>query len=136
MAKKLNSLPSFLLVLLFCFSCACAQTLDRYPLPTTAQQQQFQQLISQLRCLVCQNQDLADSNADLAKDLRQQVYEMVLANKTDAEIKQFLTFRYGNFILFKPPFNLQTIALWLLPFALLTIGFCLLWRLTRTRKSL
>lgn len=122
------------IALLLSFTIAQADTVDRYPLPTITQQQQFQTLINQLRCLVCQNQDLADSNADLAKDLRRQVYEMVLANKSDAQIKQYMTARYGDFILFKPPFNLQTIVLWLLPFLLLVIGFIILWRLARRSK--
>ena len=122
-------------LLLLCSPIAHAQTEDRYPFPTVRQQQQFQRLITQLRCLVCQNQDLADSNADLAKDLKRQVYEMVLANKTDAEIKQYLTARYGDFVLFKPPFNPQTMVLWLLPFILLAVGFFLLWRLTSSRKK-
>ena len=133
---KISLISALLLILflLFCYSSVYAETLDRYPFPTAAQQQQFQSLITQLRCLVCQNQDLADSNADLAKDLRRQVYEMVLANKTDAEIKQYLTARYGDFVLFKPPFNPQTMVLWLLPFILLAGGFLLLWRLTARKK--
>lgn len=112
---------------------AYAEVIDRYPLPLPQQQQQFQTLISQLRCLVCQNQNLADSNADLAKDLRTQVYNMVLANKSDAEIKQYMTARYGDYILFKPPFNAQTSLLWLGPLLLLALAFFILWKLTQTR---
>lgn len=113
---------------------AHANAVDMYPLPTAAQQQQFQNLVSQLRCLVCQNQNLADSNADLAKDLRQQVYTLVAENKSDAQIKQYLTQRYGDFILFKPPLNPQTFILWGLPFLLLFIGVMIMWRLTRLRN--
>ena len=115
-------------------SLACAAAVDRYPFPAEAQRQQFQGLISELRCLVCQNQNLADSNADLAKDLRQQVYAMVLANKTDAQIKEYMTLRYGDFILFKPPFNFYTLGLWLLPLLLLMMGGMILWRITHPRK--
>lgn len=115
-----------------CFS-VYAEGVDRYPLPSPQQQQQFQNLINQLRCLVCQNQNLADSNADLAKDLRAQVYNMVLAKKTDAQIKDYMTTRYGDYILFKPPFNAQTALLWLGPLLLLAPGFFILWKLTRTR---
>ncbi len=114
---------------------AYAEVIDRYPLPQPQQQQQFQDLISQLRCLVCQNQNLADSNADLAKDLRAQVYNMVLENKSDAEIKQYMTARYGDYILFKPPFNAQTSLLWLGPLLLLAMAFFILWKLTRTRMK-
>lgn len=122
--------------LLMVFSLSYANTQDVYPLATLGQQQQFQRLINELRCLVCQNQDLADSNADLAKDLRRQVYEMVKDNKSDAEIKQYLTDRYGDFILFKPPFNLQTAVLWLMPLFLLIAGGVILWRLVRLRKNI
>jgi cytochrome c-type biogenesis protein CcmH len=118
-----------------CFSSPLyAQAVDRYPLPTATQQQQFQRLLNQFRCLVCQNQDLADSHADLAKDLRRQVFEMVLAHQTDEQIKQYMTDRYGDFILFKPPFNPQTWALWLTPFILLMVGGMILWRITHSRK--
>ncbi len=123
-----------LLPLILIWQCGFAKTIERYPLPTMAQQQQFQVLIKELRCLVCQNQDLADSNADLAKDLRQQVYTMILANKTDLEIKQYMIARYGDFILFNPPFNPETMALWLMPFILLTLGIFFYWRLARVRK--
>jgi cytochrome c-type biogenesis protein CcmH len=107
-----------------------AESMDLYPFPRASQQQQFQGLINQLRCMVCQNQNLADSNADLAKDLRRQVYEMVLANKSDQEIKQYMISRYGDFILFKPPFKIQTMVLWLAPFLFLLIGLLILWRRT------
>src|ERR1044072_112926 len=74
-----------------------------YPFDSVKKEAQFNYLLKELRCLVCQNQDLADSNADLAKDLRAQVYELVQEGKTDTEISDYLTDRYGDFILFKPP---------------------------------
>lgn len=125
------------ITVLFCwFVChsAFAETMDKYPFLNQSQQQRFQTLISQFRCLVCQNQDLADSNADLAKDLRQQVYNMVLANQTDQQIKQYMVDRYGDFILFKPPFNTQTGLLWLGPILLLFLASFILWRISRPRK--
>lgn len=124
-----------ILVILLSVSIAHGESIDRYPFASSDQQKQFQNLMTQFRCLVCQNQDLADSNADLAKDLRQQVYLMVLESKTDNEIKQYMTQRYGNFILFKPPFKPQTWLLWLLPFLLLMIGFVVLYRMTQKRGS-
>lgn len=99
-----------------------------YPLPTVKQEAQFNHLLKDLRCLVCQNQDLADSNAPLAKDLREQVYQMVKAGKTDTEIRQYLTTRYGDFILFKPPVKGITYILWFGPFAFLFFGFIIFWR--------
>lgn len=131
--KKYGSLIILLSALLLPLA-ARAETVDLYPLPTTAQQQQFHNLITQLRCLVCQNQNLADSNADLAKDLRQQVYILVSQHHSDTQIKEYLTKRYGDFILFKPPFNPQTFLLWCSPFLLLLIGALILWRLTRSRN--
>jgi cytochrome c-type biogenesis protein CcmH len=112
-----------------------ADTQDLYPFPSANQQQQFQNLLGQLRCLVCQNQNLLDSNADLAKDLRTQVYHMVLENKSDAEIKQYLTNRYGQFVLFKPPLTIQTAVLWLTPFLLLLLGGFILYRLIYSKKT-
>jgi cytochrome c-type biogenesis protein CcmH len=122
-----------LLSWLFC-TITLAAAVDRYPFPEPAQRQQFESLIDELRCLVCQNQNLADSNADLAKDLRQQVYTMVLDHQTDDQIRAYLTQRYGDFILFKPPVNRYTLGLWLLPLLLLAAGAVILWRLTHSRK--
>lgn len=114
-------------LLIFCFS-SFATVENIYSFSQPQQNEQFNRLIHQLRCLVCQNENLADSNADLAKDLRDQVFQMVEQGKTDAEIKNFLTARYGNFILFKPPLNLQTILLWFSPLILLILGFLMIRR--------
>ena len=81
----------------------------------------YQQLTVQLRCLVCQNQNLADSDAPLAQDLRQEIYDMMQAGRTDDEIKQFLIARYGDFVLYMPPVKSNTLVLWLTP-AVLLIG--------------
>ena len=94
----------------------------RYPFDHPAQQAQFQALLHDLRCPVCQNQDLADSHAELAADLRGEVYRMVLAHQSDQDIIQHLTARYGDFIVFKPPVKLLTSVLWLGPALLLLIG--------------
>jgi cytochrome c-type biogenesis protein CcmH len=82
----------------------------------------YKKLIDELRCLVCQNQNLADSNAELAQDLRAQVYKMIEAGDSDQEIIDFMVMRYGDFVLYKPPFKLQTALLWAGPFLLLIIG--------------
>ncbi|HAF87871.1 MAG: cytochrome C biogenesis protein [Legionellaceae bacterium] len=97
--------------------------------PLSAQKEaQFNHLLKNLRCLVCQNQDLADSNATLARDLKQQVYTMVQAGNSDGEVIAYLTQRYGDFILFKPPFKPLTWLLWLGPFVFLTLGIIVVWR--------
>ena len=89
-------------------------------------------LAEELRCLVCQNQTLADSNADLAVDLRNQVKAMIDDGKTDAQIKAYLVDRYGDFILYKPPVQANTWLLWFGPFVLLLLGG-LIWR--RVQRS-
>ena len=94
----------------------------------------LKRLESELRCLVCQNQTLADSNADLADDLRHEVRELALAGKTDAEIKAYLVTRYGDFVLYDPPLKALTSLLWLGPFALLVGGGALWWVILRRRE--
>jgi cytochrome c-type biogenesis protein CcmH len=86
------------------------------------QQERFNKLTEELRCLVCQNQNLADSDAPLAHDLRREVHEMVLAGRTNQQIKEFLVTRYGDFVLYRPPVQKNTYLLWLAPLVLLLIG--------------
>ena len=97
------------------------------------QQQRYQHLIEELRCLVCQNQNLADSHADLAQDLRQEVYAMVAGGKSNEEIIGFLTARYGDFVLYRPPVKESTWLLWFAPFLLLLIGVIVVLRFARAR---
>lgn len=82
----------------------------------------YQKLTAELRCVVCQNQNLADSNAPLAQDLRKEIYSMMQAGRTDDEIKQFLIDRYGDFVLYRPPVKSNTLVLWLMPAVLLFGG--------------
>lgn len=82
----------------------------------------LKQLAVELRCLVCQNQTLADSNAPLAEDLRREVREMIAKNMSDKEIIEFLTARYGDFVLYRPPLKATTTLLWVGPFLLLAVG--------------
>lgn len=112
-----------------------ANSLDIYPFNSSAKQQQFQQVIQQMRCLVCQNENLADSNAGLAKDLRKEIYTMVQQGYSNAQIEKHFVERYGHFILFKPPMNLTTYLLWIGPFTLLMIAFIALLILIRKNKK-
>ncbi|OEH47876.1 Cytochrome c-type biogenesis protein CcmH [Legionella parisiensis] len=116
----------FFWVLLFLGSPVWANS--TYPLDSAQKEAQFNHLLKDLRCLVCQNQDLADSNAELAKDLRNQVYQMVKAGKSDSEISDYLTVRYGDFILFNPPVKAVTLLLWFGPILFLLLGFVIFWR--------
>lgn len=91
-------------------------------LPPDEVTRRVKSLEKELRCLVCQNQTLADSNAELAKDLRDQVVEQVSQGKSDEEVKAYLVARYGDFVLYRPPFKITTLGLWVGPFALLIVG--------------
>jgi cytochrome c-type biogenesis protein CcmH len=93
------------------------------------------EISEQLRCLVCQNQSIADSNAELAVDLRNQVIEQVKAGRTNKEIIDFMVERYGDFVLYKPPFKSSTLILWLGPIALLLIGLVAFYVNVRRRKQ-
>ena len=92
-------------------------------------------LASELRCLVCQNQTIADSNAELAQDLRRQIHEQIAAGKSDAQIIDYMTARYGDFVLYRPPFKLTTVLLWLGPALILVLAAVLMWRMKRARTT-
>ncbi len=112
----------------------CANT-ALYPFSDPKQSAQFQHVLSDLRCPVCQNQDLADSNAAIAKDLRQQVYRLVLVGKSDDEIGAYLAARYGDFILFKPPIKAITCVLWFGPGLLIMAGLIVFYLTCVNRKK-
>ncbi len=99
-----------------------------------AQEQRYRHLIKELRCLVCQNENLADSNADLAKDLRGQVYTMIRQGASDQEIVDYMVNRYGDFVLYRPPFKKTTAALWIGPFVILAIGVLVVILYVRRRR--
>ncbi len=95
----------------------------------------LKRLESELRCLVCQNQTLADSNAPLAEDLRREVRSLATSGKSDAEIKQYLVARYGDFVLYNPPLQRNTWLLWIGPFGLLLGGGIVWYAILRRRKG-
>lgn len=107
-----------------------------FSFPSPAEEARFQHLTSELRCLVCQNQSLADSHADLAGDLRREIYAMLTQGKTDAEIIDFLVQRYGNFVRYRPPVTGATLGLWFAPLLLLLVGSVLLVKGLRRRQRL
>ena len=98
-------------------------------------EQRMQALTQQLRCLVCQNETLADSHADLAEDLRREIRGQMKAGKSDQEIIAFLTQRYGDFVLYKPPVKATTYLLWFGPFAFLLGGTLVLYRYVKHRRE-
>ena len=99
------------------------------------EQQRLRQLEEKLRCLVCQNQTLADSNAELAGDLRREVADQVKAGKSDEQIIEYLVQRYGDFVLYDPPFKLRTLLLWIGPFALFALAAGVLVLVLRRRRA-
>jgi len=97
-------------------------------------QLRFEQISKELRCLVCQNETIADSNADLAIDLRRQVREMLVAGKSDEAIFRFMTDRYGEFVRFAPPLTPKTFLIWGAPFIALLLGVAIIYRVARQRS--
>jgi cytochrome c-type biogenesis protein CcmH len=101
-----------------------------------ALQARFESITKDLRCLVCQNESVADSNASLADDLRRQVREMLVAGKTDAQIFDFMTARYGEFVRYNPPLEGKTYLIWGAPFLLLLVGVGIVYRIMRERARM
>jgi len=124
------------ITLIFCLLVLPANAVVEYhPFTDPDKEQAYQTLISELRCLVCQNQTIADSNADLAKDLRQQVYDMLQQGKSQQDVVDFMTQRYGDFVMYRPAFNLKTGLLWLGPITFLLIGVVTVFILSRNKKA-
>lgn len=102
---------------------------------TPQQEARYKKLINELRCLVCQNQNLADSNADLARQLRDITYNMIRDGKSDEEIIRFMVQRYGEFVLYRPPVTDKTVVLWAGPFILLLLAVLILFAIIRRNKN-
>ncbi|HET6725940.1 MAG TPA: cytochrome c-type biogenesis protein [Gammaproteobacteria bacterium] len=128
--KRLTLMLALLLV------AANAVAIDTNHLPTPALQSRYEALTHQFRCLVCQDEDIATSNADLAVNLRNRVRDMLLAGKTDKQIVDYMVDRYGQFVLYKPPLQPNTLLLWLGPFALLLIALGSLFWIVRKRSAM
>ena len=110
-------------------------TLESFKFDTPAEELHFKKLIEEIRCLVCQNQSLVDSDAELAHDLRAEVYDMIQDGKSDEEIVEFLVARYGDFVLYNPPIKPSNYLIWFGPFVLLLVAGILLLRAVRRQKS-
>jgi cytochrome c-type biogenesis protein CcmH len=108
-------------------------------MPVAAQSPELEKrtaaLAHELRCLVCQNQTLADSNAPLAVDLRNQIREQLAAGRSDQDVRDFMVARYGEFVLYRPPLKAATLALWIGPLAFLVLGVWLLARRLAKRRA-
>jgi cytochrome c-type biogenesis protein CcmH len=127
-------LPTFLFAFLVCAAPA-AYAADAVPTEKDAvAAARAVKLSEKLRCLVCQNQSIADSNAELAQDLRRQIHEQIAAGKSDGEIVDYMVARYGDFVLYEPPVKPTTMLLWAGPVLLLLGGIAVLVRIVRARR--
>lgn len=124
-----------LMVFVMLFSAAAGAGVEVHSFDSPAKEQQYRHLTEELRCLVCQNQNLAESDADLAKDLRQEIYEKIEAGQSNREIIDFMVARYGDFVLYRPPFKATTALLWLGPFLILGGGIAVLLVYVRRRRN-
>jgi cytochrome c-type biogenesis protein CcmH len=105
-------------------------------LQSPALQSRFERITKELRCLVCQNESIADSNVELASDLRRQVREMLVDGKSDDAIFKFMTDRYGEFVRFAPPLSPKTALIWGAPFAMVLLGAVIVFRIARQRSRM
>ena len=115
---------------------AAAWAVDPTQMPDPALQERYLALTHELRCMQCQNEAIADSPVDLAADLRRQVRDMLLAGKSDDDVRAWMVARYGDFILFRPRFSLRNAWLWGAPGVLLLVGAFVSWRIVRARATL
>jgi len=124
-----------LLAILLLVAALPVYAIDVIEFRNAAEEQRFRDLSAELRCLVCQNQSLDDSSAPLAQDLRDEVLELMRAGNTDAQIKQYLVERYGDFVLYRPRFTAANLLLWLGPVLLLLGGVLLVFRNLRRMQN-
>jgi cytochrome c-type biogenesis protein CcmH len=127
---------ALLLLVALVVAAPALEALDTTQLADPALQARYLSLTHELRCMQCQNESIADSPVELAADLRNQVRDQLLAGKSDQEIRNWMSARYGDFILFRPRFAARTAWLWLAPGVLLVLGGVVAWRIVRQRTRL
>ena len=126
----------FIILSLLLFALPLQAAIESYEFETVQMEADYNKLIHELRCLVCQNQNLSGSNADLAKDLRKQTYDMLIQGKTPDQVAQYMIDRYGDFVLYRPRLKTDTLLLWFGPFALLALVLWLVIRVMRKKQEL
>ncbi|HBH35110.1 MAG TPA: cytochrome c-type biogenesis protein CcmH [Gammaproteobacteria bacterium] len=124
-----------LVLLLLVLTAPLLAGIETYTFETPEQEQAYKNLTEELRCLVCQNQNIADSNAELAQDLRKKAYQQVKQGKSEDEVAEWMVDRYGDFVLYRPPVKATTLFLWVGPLLFLLIAFVVLWRIGRARRN-
>ena len=125
----------FVLIALLIFPAFAWAMIEAYTFKDAEMEATYHQLIKELRCLVCQNQNLADSDADLARDLRRQTHDMLMEGNTPQQISQYMVDRYGDFVLYRPRFKASTWLLWLGPFVLVVAVLWLVIGNIRAKKA-
>lgn len=130
----MNKIFSFLLTILFSFVCL-AGPVDTYKFDDEVSRIRYQALVKELRCPKCQNQNLADSNSQIAVDLRHQVYTMINEGKADSEIVSYMVERYGDFVLYRPQVSQLTYILWYGPIGLLVLGGIIMFVVLRKKPK-
>jgi cytochrome c-type biogenesis protein CcmH len=119
---------------LMVFSVVAAAVIETYQFDTPLQQKRYHAFTQELRCPKCQNQNLSGSDSAISVDLRRQIHRMIMDDKSDIEITQYMVDRYGNFILYRPRFSAQTAVLWFTPLGLLILGSLVWWRMASGLK--
>ncbi len=123
-------------ILLFCLiQLSYAESIEAKVFSNNSQESRYRSLIDEIRCPVCQGQSISGSNAALAKDLREQVRTMIIKDSSDDDIRKFMTDRYGDFVVFKPPVNQSTYLLWFAPFAFLALSLIFFTRSLKSKKK-
>lgn len=132
----MRRLPLLGVVLACTLLATSALAVDPTQMPTPELQQRYLNLTHEIRCMQCQNEAIADSQASLAGDVRRQVREMLLQGKSDEDVRNFMVARYGDFALFRPRVTARTLWIWLTPGVLLLIGAVVAVRITKQRAAL
>jgi len=112
-----------------------ASKIEVYKFEDPEKEADYKELVEELRCLVCQNQNIADSNAELAQDMRRKTYDLLQSGKNKQEVADYMAERYGDFVLYKPRFKASTAVLWIGPFVMFFIAIWLMLRTIRARRA-
>jgi cytochrome c-type biogenesis protein CcmH len=134
--RHVTSWAAALIAAVLIFGATAARAVDPTQMPTPELQQRYLALTHELRCMQCQNESIADSPVDLAADLRRQVKEMLLAGKSDDDVRNYMVSRYGEFILFRPRMSVKNLWLWFAPGALILVGAFVAVRIIKQRAAL
>lgn len=132
----MQNLFRLILVFLLAVPAISSAAIEAYDFKDEKMEAEYNKLINELRCLVCQNQNLAGSDAELAQDLRKQTHEMLMQGNSPDQITQYMVERYGDFVLYRPQFQTNTLLLWVGPFILAAIALWVVIRRIRTRQKL